>query len=129
MVSLASSIASLDVAHLHHRDHRAEGLLAHHLHRVVDVGDHGRLVPVAGAVLALAAGEDAGAGLARVLDLVGDDLDLRRRGHRADLGRVGVAVGALAQGLDLLRELGDELVVDRLLDVDALDRDADLAAC
>ena len=43
-----------------------------------------------GAVLALAAGEDAGARRARVLDVVGDDLDLGRRGHRADLGRVGV---------------------------------------
>ena len=34
---------------------------------------------------------------------------------------------ALAQRLDLLGEPLDELVVDGLLDVDALDRDADLA--
>ena len=36
--------------------------------------------------------------LASVLDVVGDDLDLGGRGHRADLRRVGAAVGALAQG-------------------------------
>ena len=52
-----------------------------------------------GAVLAPAAGEHPGAGRARVLDLLGDDVDLGRGGHRAELGRVGVAVGALAQGL------------------------------
>ena len=33
----------------------------------------------------------------------------------------------LAQALDLRREALEELVVDRVLDVDALDRDADLA--
>ena len=35
------------VAHLHDRQRRAEGLLGHDLHRVVDAGEHGRLEELA----------------------------------------------------------------------------------
>ena len=59
--------------------------------------------------------------------MVLDDRGLVGRGHRADVLLGLAAVGALAQAADLLGQLGDELVVDGLLDVDPLDRDADLA--
>src|SRR6185437_3692583 len=117
----------LGVAHLHHADDRAAGLVAHHLHRVVDVDQHGRLVVVAGAGDALAPGQRAGTVGEGIVDLALDDRGLVGGGHRADVLRVARVVGALADATDLLHQLGDELVVSRLLDVDPLDRDADLA--
>ena len=87
----------LGVAHLHHPDDGAEGLVAHHLHRVVDVDQHGRLEVVAGAVDLLAAGQRPGAVGEGVVDLVLDDRGLVRRGHRADVLFRLAAVGALAQ--------------------------------
>ncbi len=49
------------------------------------------------------------------------------RGHRADVLLGGLPVGPLAQRAHLLDQFRDELVVDGLLDVDPLDREADLA--
>ena len=62
----------------------------------------------------------------RVVDVTLHDVALCLRRHRADV--VAVVAAALTQAhlADLLGQLGDELVVDRLLDVDAFDRDADL---
>src|SRR3954451_18675116 len=48
----------LRVAHLHHRQDRAEGLVGHHLHRVVDARHHRRLEELPGAGAAVAAHED-----------------------------------------------------------------------
>src|SRR3954464_12778475 len=46
------------VAHALHADHRAERLVAHHVHTPVDVDEHGRLEPVAGPVNTTAATHD-----------------------------------------------------------------------
>ncbi len=117
----------LGVAHLHHADDGAEGLVAHHLHRVVDVDQHRRFEVVAWSLDPLAAGQRLGAGGERVIDVVVDDRALVGRGHRADVlvgSRRRRRPGAAA---DLVGQLRHELVVGRLLDVDPLDRDADLA--
>ena len=55
------------------------------------------------------------------------DVHLRREGDRADLDRARPLGLAHPQLADFLGDFGDELVVDGLLDVDALDRDAGLA--
>ena len=116
----------LRVAHLHHPYHGTEGLVAHHLHRVVDVDQNRRLEEVAGPVDPLATGQGSGAGGERVVDVVLDDLGLPRRGHRPDVLRVAGVVSALAQAPDLGGQLVEELVVGGFLDVDPLDRHADL---
>ena len=94
------------VAHGHDRDDRAERLLAHDEHRVVDAGEHRRLVEASRAVAAPpAAGQHARALRARVVDVALDDLDLPRTGERAV---VDVGVGAVrpdAQRPHLLDEL------------------------
>jgi hypothetical protein len=81
----------------------------------------GRLEEVARAGAALAADDDVRALRARVLDVGLDDVHLRRRGDRADVDGAEAGRDALAQRARLLGDLRDELVVDRLLDVDALD--------
>src|SRR6201995_3864507 len=91
----------LGVAHLHHADDRAEGLVAHHLHRVVDVDQDGRFEVVAGALTPLAPGQRSGAVGERVVDLVLDDRRLVGRGHRPHVLRVAGVVGALADAGDL----------------------------
>ena len=121
----------LGVGHLHDRQRRAEGLLAHALHRVVDVDQHGRLEPVAAlAVVPALAADDARARPCRP----------RRATWRSTMSTCGGKVieptsavpgpveRPVAQRARLLGDLGDELVVDRGLDVDALDADARLAA-
>src|SRR3954454_1371194 len=70
------------VAHLHDRQRRAERLLGHAQHRVVDVGEDGRLEEVALALAALAAHADLRALLDGVVDVLLDQVDLRRPGHR-----------------------------------------------
>src|SRR6266849_5406719 len=115
------------VADAHDRDHRPEGLVAHDVHLVVDVDQHGRLEEEAGQVGApLAARQHLGAARDRVLHVALDLVDLGREGHGADLDHASLG-RALADLLHLLDHLVDEGVVDRCLDVDALDRDADLA--
>ena len=68
--------------------------------------------------------------LARVLDVRGDSLELSWKGHGANIDAAipGPLFGilALAQGLGPLNDHLDEAVGDRLLDIDPLDRDADL---
>jgi len=54
------------------------------------------------------------------------DLALCLGCHSADVGSVGLVVGALAQLAHALHEACDELVVDGRFDVDALDRHAEL---
>jgi hypothetical protein len=120
----------LGVGDPHDGQRRAEGLLAHDVHRVVDADEHRRLVPVAAlpVVPARAADDDLRALRTRVVDMALDDVDLRREGDRADVGRARPGGALVAQRARLLGDLRDELVVDRRLDVDALDADAGLAA-
>jgi hypothetical protein len=54
-------MASASSRDLHDRDDRAEGLLAHDGHGVVDVDEDGRLEEVAAGAAALAADDGAGA--------------------------------------------------------------------
>src|SRR5829696_6266259 len=114
------------VMHLHDRQRRAERLLGHAEHRVVDVGEDRRLEEVALALAALAADPHGRALVDRVADVRIDDVDLRRGGHGTDLDRRGRARSALAQRARLLHYLAHELLVEGLLDVDPLDRLADL---
>ena len=117
----------LGVADAHHRQRRAKRLLDHAAHRVVHAVEHRRPVEAPRAGCALAAGDHAGALLDRVAHVRLDQLDLRREDDRPDVDRAGLAGRPLPQALDLLRQQLEELVVHGLLDVDALDRDADLA--
>ena len=118
----------LGVSDPHHRQGRAEGLVGHAAHRVIDAGDDRRLEEEAGAGVCgpLAAGDDRRAVLDRVLDVGLDQLDLRREDDRADVDAPRSAGRSLPQSLDLGAEPLDELVMHGVLDVDALDRDADL---
>src|SRR5215211_9356861 len=115
------------VAHLHDRQRRAERFLDHDRHRVVDVGQDRRLEEVPPPLAPLAAHAHRRALLHGVVHVRLDQVDLRRPGHRSDLDLTGPAGLALAQRARLLDDPVDEVVVDRLLHVDALDRLADLA--
>jgi hypothetical protein len=95
---------------------------------VIDVDEDGWLVVEAGSVAATAAGEHTCALGEGVRDVALDDLELRRKGHCTDVARAGGGIAALAEAADCADELVDELLVDLVLDVDALDRGADLAA-
>ena len=57
--------------------------------------------------------------------MLGDDLDLEVRGHRADVG-VAVRVDLLLDAFDLVDQRPLEALVDGVLHVDALDRGARL---
>ena len=111
------------------RDHghdRAEDLLLRDGHPAVDLREHGRRVERARPLLRLAAGDHLGSLLDALLDepvhlaavLLGDE--------RADLRLLVEGIADL-QRLRLLRELRDELVVDRPLDEHARARLATLA--
>ena len=91
----------LGVGDAHHRQRRPEGLLGHAEHRVVDAGQHGRLVEAARALADPAPGPDLGAALDRVADVGVDQLELRREDDRADVDGAELAGRALAQRLDL----------------------------
>ena len=78
----------LGVADPHHRQRRPEGLLVHAAHRMVDVGEDGRLEEAAGGRLgALTAGDDLGALGDRVADVRLDQLELGREDDRPDVHR------------------------------------------
>src|SRR5207302_2433481 len=62
-----------------------------------------------------------------VIDVGLDDVGLRGIDERADVDRAVVAGNALAKVAHLLRHQVDELVVNRLLYIHALHRDASLA--
>src|SRR5690554_3205734 len=64
-----------------------------------------------------------GLGLAK---LFFNDLDLCRVDHRADIDLI-IAGDTLAKLGGQRDHLGDELIIDRLVDIDALHRHADLA--
>ncbi len=92
-----------------------------------DIGEHGGLVEERTEVRAgLAAGEHARALGDGVLDVLGDLLQLRGRGEGADLGPV-LLLRAEPQRRHPCGEAIHERGGDRLIDVDALDRDAQLA--
>ena len=118
----------LGVGDLHHRQRRAERLLGHALHRVVDVDQHRRL-------------EEAGPAPSARLPPASTraPLSTASRTWSSTMSSCGgkvIAPTSTAPGpagspwrsaRTFSVTLADELVVDRLLDVDALDRDADLA--
>jgi hypothetical protein len=85
-------------------------------HVVGAADEHGRRVPGAGAVGVTPAGEHAGAVRDGAADVVLDDLALAPVDERADLERAGLAHQRVEEG-----------VGHRLVDVDPLDADADLA--
>src|ERR671922_104067 len=105
-----------------HGDDRAEDLLARDLQRRVRVRDHGRLDELP---FELAAREDLRAGGPRLVDPLEDPFARVLVDHRPD---VGLLVGGIPDGqrLDLRDELRDEVLIDLVLHVDALDRDAAL---
>ena len=108
LLSFASLTASSSERDALDRDHRTERLVAHHLHAVIDVGQHGRL-DVAAADRVGAAGEDLRALRDRVLEVILDDRDLRRARHRAEVA----VVAADLELAHLLDDLVDEPVVHR----------------
>ena len=118
----------LGVGDLHDRERRAEGLLGHRSHRVVDVGEHGRLVEAATARRAAAAGvtrapaSRASLTWSLTMSSCGGKVIAPTSTLPAPPARPGAAPSTFAV------TLSTELVVDRRLDVDALDRDARLAA-
>ena len=117
----------LGVVHLHDRQGRPERLLGHDLHRVVDIYEHGRLVEATWALQLVAAREHARALLHSVGDVVLDRLQLGRERDRANLDRAVALRLAHSQGAHLLGDFVHELLVDRLLNIHALDRDGRLA--
>src|SRR3954469_8816530 len=108
-----------------HRRDRAEDLLAQQLGPVGDVGEHGGLVEVAGAVDALAADEHLRPLAHRVLDEVGDLGALVVVDERPDLD-VGLGAAADLQIADLRGQLLGERVGDLARDVEAVGRRARL---
>ena len=109
------------------RHHRAERLVPAHVHLGGDTGQHRGLEEQRSQVGAgLASGHQAGALGQRVLDVGGDLVQLVRRGEGSHLGAVRL-LGAQAQGGGAGTERLGELVGQRLLHVDALDGDAQLA--
>ena len=73
----------------------------------------------------MSAGEDRGTGAACLLDMVGDRLELFRSRQGAHV-RAVLERGAEAVGAGRLGEMGAEGLIEVLVDVDALDRDAQL---
>ncbi len=109
-----------------HRDHRAEGLLLADLHRGSDAVQDGRLEeqrPDLGA--GLAAREDGGARLDGLLDVPGDGLQLLGGDQRAH-PRAPRQAAAEPQCAGPGGEPGEELVGDRAVHVEPLDRYAEL---
>ena len=118
----------LCIPDLHHRQGRPEGLLGHAPHRMIDLGQHGRLEEAAGLGLDPLPARDHPGALGHCVTHVRlDQLDLRREDDRPDVYRARRSRRPLAQRLDLGRHPMQELVIDGLLDVDALDGNADLA--
>ena len=95
-----------------HGDDRAEDLLLRNGHAGVDLREHGRRVERARPVLRLPAGHDLGSLLDALLDEAVHLAPVILGDERADL-RLRVERVADLQRLRLLRELRDELVVDR----------------
>src|SRR6202011_5256389 len=119
--------ALLGVGDLHDRERRTEGLLGHALHRVVDVNEHGWLVEAARTRAGVTAGEDLGPLGDRVAHVLIHDLELGREDHGPHVDRPDAGRHALTQPTDVLGHLGHEVVVDRRIDIAALDRDTNLA--
>src|SRR5262249_5533180 len=120
----------LFVPHAHNRQHGAESLFGHDLHRVIYVRENSRLEVAPREVrVAAAPRKNLRAARLRVVDVVFDDFNLLGESHRADVdARLAFAhVGALAQRAGLLEDAARELIGDGVLDVNAFDRNADLA--
>ena len=109
----------------HHAGHRPEGLLAHDVHVVSKITQHGEghEVPLAPVVAAV---EHRRAILDRRLDLPQDVILLPTVDHRPDLDAF-LHAGSLLHVAGPLDELLGERVGDRRLDVDPLGADTDLA--
>ena len=90
---MASRTRLVDVATLMIGTDGPERLLAHDVHRVVDVDQYGRLVEAAAAGVRVAAGQHLGALRDGVTHMGVDDLELRREDHRADIDAAGAAGG------------------------------------
>ena len=107
-----------------HRD-RAEDLLAPDLGVALGAAQHGRR-EAAVLVDELAAGEQLGAARDGLVDPLLDAVAVVRGDQRADVGVLAHRVAG-DEALDVLDEAGREVVGDRLVQQDPLDRDAALA--
>nr|WP_197697921.1 hypothetical protein [Micromonospora echinofusca] len=124
---MARATASSSVREAVHGDDRAEGLLGVHPHAGSDAGEHGRFEDVRADVAAVpAAGVQGGAPLDGVGHVRGDGVELPRGGQRAEVG-LEVAADAQPQRRGARDEAAQELVVQRVGDVDAFGGDAELA--
>ncbi len=78
-------------SHRANREYGAECFVAHELHRVVDVRDHGRLKEIWAEIGAtVAAGENSRAALFGLVQLLLDSFELALANHRAD---VSIGIG------------------------------------
>ena len=125
-MSLAAAIASSSSAKPLTGRHRTEDLLVEQVGVVGDVGQHCRVVEVAGAVARVAADDRLRAASDRVLDELGDLAALAVVDQRPDLDAVLGAAPDLHRA-HLLGELLGELVGDLLGDVEAVGGRARLA--
>ena len=112
-------------AHALDADDRAEGLLPHDLHRVVDLGQHARLEEIAAVRQALSSAEAGGPLCLRVQHLPPENLQLARTGHRAQVGR-GIPRIAQHEVPNRLDERLHESGVNPAMHVDPLHRAAAL---
>ena len=126
-MSLARAMASASIGDRVQAHHRAERFTAVGLHVGRDVGEHGGLEDVAADVGAvLAAGEDGSPLLDRVLDVAAHGLELGTADEGTDL--VGpVETDTQPQRRGCPGQPPGELVVEAVVDVDALQADAQLA--
>ena len=119
-VELASSIASSSEPHRHDRRDRSERLLAQQRGLGRRAGHHRRRhEPALRVARVVAAEHDLRARADRRLELALDLRALRLGDHRPHVGVVGERV-ADAQRARVLDERGQEVVVDRVVDVEAL---------
>src|SRR5215210_995130 len=109
-----------------HREHRPEDLLLRNPVALGDVREDGRDEPVALLGQAALRLEDLGALLLPARDELRDLVELRPRVDRADVG-VLVERVADAEGREAALELGDHVLVDRLLHEQPRPRAADVA--
>ena len=106
----------------HDRQDRAERLVGHQGHGVVDVDQYRRFEPQPGSIDAGSAGEHGGALLHGVGDVPLHQFELRSEGHRPDVTTVRV----LADAGGLGEHPVDERVLHPFVDVDTLHRHAGL---
>src|SRR5262245_30196059 len=116
----------------HNRQQRTEGFLSHDLHRMIDLGQDSRLeVPALEIWIAAATAQDFRSARPGIGDLVFYDIHLFRKSHGADIDAFPLArllcVRALAKCPGLFDDPTNKIVGYRLFDINALDRDTNLA--